>query len=131
MWKLIKRLLLVGLLGWGVYVVYDQYRAGHFTRPDMPEGAFSISYANGLRAIIVDRPDEKATRRYFGFPVDVPFYLKETWSFCSAPREEEKVQVATFMKERNWPGERFEVVCRIEIDKEVVVRGVITSVPKT
>ncbi|MFF0947897.1 hypothetical protein ACFYE9_09565 [Rhizobium leguminosarum] len=112
------------------YSVYDAYRAGYFTRPEMPDGAFSLSYRNGLRAIVVDVPNEQEVRRYFGFPTDVPFYLKDAWSFCSAPADEEKEQVAGFMKNREWPGERFEAVCKIKVDDDVVVRGLITSVPK-
>lgn len=60
----------------------------------------------------------------------VPFYLEHTWSFCSPPSEEDELQVTTFMKNRDWPGERFEAVCKIKVDNEVVIRGVITSVPK-
>lgn len=96
----------------------------------MPEGAFSLSYKNGLRAILVDIPNEKNTRRYFGFPTEVPFYLEEAWSFCSPPSKDERKDVSAFMKGRNWPGERFEAICKIEVDNKVVVRGVITSVPK-
>ncbi len=96
----------------------------------MPEGAFSISFTSGLRAILVDVPNEREARRYFGFPMEVPFYLKDSWSFCYPPTSEDADQVAAFMKARNWPGERFEVVCKIKVDNDVVVRGVITTVPK-
>ena len=119
--------LVVGGVGYGVY---DSYRAGHFSRPEMPPGAFSLSYKNGLRAILVDIPNQMETRRYFGFPLDVPFYLKESWSFCARPTDDDKGHVAEFMKDRNMPGERFEAVCKIKVDDDIVVRGVITSVPR-
>lgn len=83
-----------------------------------------------MRAILVDVPNEQETRRYFGFPNDVPFYLKDVWSYCSPPTEDEGEQVASFMKNREWPGERFEAVCKIKVDNDVAVRGLITSVPK-
>jgi len=96
----------------------------------MPPGSFSISFKNGLRAILVDVPNERDTRRYFGFPVEVPFYLEDVWSFCSPPSDEEAAQVQQFMAQRDFPGERFEAVCRIQVDDETVVRGLITTVPK-
>lgn len=125
-----KRIVFAALvIGLG-FLAYDQYRAGYFTRPDMPEGAFSLSYKSGMRGIVVGIPDEKTTRRYLGFPREVPFYLEDAWSFCRSPREDEQQRVAAFMKDRDWPGERFEAVCEIEVDGEAVVRGWITSVPK-
>ncbi len=96
----------------------------------MPDGAFSISYKNGLRAILVDVPNESETRRYFGFPLDVPFYVSDAWSFCHPPSLEEAPQAALFLEERNMPGERFEAVCKVTLDDDVVVRGLITSVPR-
>lgn len=130
MWKWAKRAVMAAVICCGGYGVYDAYRAGLFTRPNMPEGAFSVSYKSGLRGILVDLPNEKATRRYLGFPRDVPFYLQYAWSFCRPPSEGEQQDVSAFMEGRNWPGERFEAVCKIEVDDKVVVRGLITSVPK-
>lgn len=130
MWKWIKRLLAIALVGVIGYGGFDYYRAGYHTRPEMPDGAFSISFANGLRAILIDVPNERDARRYFGFPMEVPFYLKDSWSFCHPPTAEEKGQVDAFMERREWPGERFEVVCKVKVDEDVVVRGVITTVPK-
>jgi hypothetical protein len=117
------------LMGLG-FLAYNQYRAGYFTRPEMPEGAFSLSYKSGLRGILVSIPDERTTRRYFGYRAEVPFYLEASWSFCRPPREDEQQSVSTFMKRRDWPGERFEAVCEIDVDGEAVIRGWITSVPK-
>jgi hypothetical protein len=130
MWKWVKRLVFSICLVGICYVVYDSYRAGYHTRPDMPDGAFSLSYKNGMRAILVDVPNEKETRRYFGIPSDVPFYLEDAWSFCFPPGEEDAEQVANFMNSRDFPGERFEAVCKIKADNDVVLRGLITSVPK-
>lgn len=130
MWKWVRRIVLAAFAAGGLYTAYDGYRAGYHTRPKMPEGAFSLSYKSGLRAILVDVPDDRETRRYFGFPSDVPFYVKDAWSFCAPPTEEEAEHVASVMNSRNWPGERFEAICKIKVDSDVVVRGIITSVPK-
>lgn len=125
MWKWVIGLLVCAGVG---YVAYDYYRADLHRRPDMPEGAFSISYKNGLRAILVGVPNERETRRYFGFPADVPFYLEDAWSFCTPPTE---MEVKEFESKRNQnPGERLEAICRIDVDGDVVVRGLITTVPK-
>ena len=129
--KWIKGAVLALVIVGGAYVLYDAYRAGFHTRPDMPPDAFSFSYKNGLRAILVNVPNEKATRRYFGTPMQVPFYLEDVWTFCYPPsNDEDKRQAEAFIEKRNWPGERFEAVCKITVDNELVVRGVITSVPK-
>lgn len=130
MWKWAKRAMIIAIVAYGGYAAYDFYRAGLHTRPEMPDGAFSISYKNGLRAILVDVADERPTRRYFGMPLEVPFYLKNAWSFCHPPAGKEVEYAAAFIKERALPGERFEAICRIQVDNETVDRGVITSVPK-
>jgi hypothetical protein len=94
----------------------------------LPEGAFPLSYANGLRANMVGLPDQRDTRRYFGYPFDVPFYLEDAWSTCKAPTEAEIAQIEAEKPSR--PGERVEAVCRIDADGDVVVRGIVTTVPR-
>ncbi|WP_333630742.1 hypothetical protein [Agrobacterium cavarae] len=130
MWVWIKRGLVVAVLAYSGYAIWDYHRAGYFSRPEMPEGAFSISYKTGLRAILVDVEDQRETRRYFGFPMDVPFYLKDAWSLCSPPTKDERPKAEKFIADRSMIGERFEVVCRIQVDNEEVIRGLITSVPR-
>lgn len=127
---MLKWIVLAAVLAGVGYLTYDQYRAGYFTRPPMPEGAFSLSYKNGLRAILVGIPEEKSTRRYLGFGANVPFYLEDAWSFCRPPLEDEMQKVSKFMSDRDWPGERFEAVCEVKVDGRPVVRGWITSVPR-
>lgn len=125
-WIFLVALALI-LLGAG-YVAYDYYRAGFHTRPQMPKGAFSISYENGMRSILVDVADEREARRYFGFPADVPFYLEDAWSFCRPIPRAEATKIMAY-RER-YPGERFEALCTIEVDDEIVIRGFISSVPR-
>ena len=129
MWMKVIVISLVAIIGHFAYEGYrDYYKLGLDTRPEMPPGAFSMSFKSGLRAILVGVPNERDTRRYFGFPAEVPFYLEDAWSFCTPPTEE---YAAEFLAKRgNNPGERFEAVCRIQVDDDEVVRGVITSVPK-
>ena len=125
----VDRTLLLGMfvyLGFGGYL-YNE--AGYWTRPDMPSGAFSLSYKNGLRAIVVGVPDERKSRRYFGFETEVPGYLEDVWSLCSPPTGYEKAEAERFMEQSARPFERIEAVCRIEADGETVIRGLITSVP--
>lgn len=128
--KWIIWVVLLAAGGYFAYGAYDYYMAGYHTRPQMPEGAFSVSYKNGLRGILVDLPDEKATRRYLGVPMEVPFYLEESWSWCNAPTQEDSARAAPFMAERNWPGQRLEAVCKITVEGQEVVRGLIVTVPR-
>lgn len=116
--------------GYAAYGAYDFYMAGHHTRPEMPEGAFSLSYKNGLRGIMVGLPDDRSTRRYLGVPIEVPFYLEDAWSWCSAPTKEESTSAAPFMAQRSWPGQKLEAVCKITVEDEEVIRGLILTVPK-
>jgi hypothetical protein len=67
------------------FIAYDYFRAGFHTRPEMPEGAFSLSYKNGLRAIMVGVPDVRPERKYLGVPFQVQPWYEKSWSFCSAP----------------------------------------------
>ena len=131
MLKLTKWGLAIGVLAGSGYLAYDYYRAGFHTLPDLPPGSFVMSYKNGLRAILIDVADERKSRRYFGFPRKVPFYLENTWSFCRPPNKVDERHILEILKARNWPGERLEVVCKIQVDAEEVPRGYITSVPKT
>lgn len=128
MWA--RRAILTVVIGFGCYVAYDAVMAGYLTRPKMPEGAFSLSFKNGMRAILVGVPDERETRRYLGFPTDVAFYLKDSWSQCSPPTKAQILEVASTMKSGEWPGARLEAICRIKVDNDVVIRGIIASVPK-
>jgi len=118
---------IIDIVGW---VVYDYYRAGLNTRPEMPPGAFSLSYKSGLSAILVDVPDERETRRYFGYPADVPFYIEDAWTFCSAPEGNEVAEAERWLAEADQPGMRVEAICRIDVDAETVIRGIITTVPR-
>lgn len=134
MWKWIGRAVLlgvVGLVGWGVY---GYFRVGLHTRPEMPPGAFWFIYESGLRAILVDVPDERETRRYLGYPADVPFYIEDTWTFCSPPEGQEIAEAERWLNESDPrgrpPGMRVEAICRIDADGEIVIRGIITSVPR-
>lgn len=125
MWK---RIVAVIVLCWVGYSVYGAYKTGLFSRPEMPVGAFSLSFKNGLRAIVVGIDDERQERRYFGVATEVPSYLEEAWSFCTPPTNAEAKEILTIRGNR--PFERAEAVCRIEADEEEVVRGFITTVPK-
>lgn len=124
--KWIGVLLLLGFVGYGVV---DYFRAGYHTRPAMPEGAWSLSFKSGLRGIVVD-VSEDDSRRYLGVPMDVPFYLKDSWSWCYPPKDGEIAQAQAFIAERDWPGQRFEAVCKVSVEDTEVVRGLIISVPR-
>lgn len=62
MWKKIVGVLRA--VGAG-FVAYDYFSAGLHTRPEMPKGAFSLSYKNGMRAILVGIPNEEGISKVF------------------------------------------------------------------
>jgi hypothetical protein len=119
--------VLAALIAFVGYAAYDYYRAGFHTRPDMPEGAFSLSYRNGLRAIVVGVKDERPERKYLGVPFKVPPWFEDTWSFCSVPTAAEQAELS--QKVDLGPAARLEGVCRITADEAKIYRGAIYSVP--
>lgn len=130
MLKWILRGLVICGVAYVGYGTWDYYRGGYFSLPELPKGAFPLSYKNGLRAILVDVPDQREKRRYFGHSLAVPQYLKDAWSTCTPPTKAEAANAVKFIADRNLPGERFEAVCRLQVDKDTVVRGLVTSVPR-
>jgi hypothetical protein len=122
---LLKYALTAIALAGGGWVAYDYFKGGFHTRPPMPEGAFSLSYHNGLRAIVVGRPDLRRERKYLGVPVEVPSWYRDVWSFCTAPTAKERAAAPNM-----GPGARLEAVCRIDVDGQQLIRGAIYSVPK-
>jgi hypothetical protein len=98
----------VVILGGG-YLAYDYYRTGLHTRPELPEGAFSLSYPSGFRAIMVGVPNMKHERRYLGVDFEVPRWFQKAWSFCSVPSTAERAKA-----ENLGPGSRLEAICRIK-----------------
>ncbi len=139
----------MGFFAWLGLAIFDQYRGGFFSLPDIPDGAYPLSFKNGLRAIVLDAdvsdhsydqnwkyfrhlsladPD----RRYLGFPYDVPAWFEDTWSFCKKPTTEEanwiQNQMPKSMRDQVATA-RFDAVCIIEADGKKILRGLIYSVP--
>lgn len=125
-----KRLGLAVFAAWLAYAGNQYVRGGWHKLPEMPDGAFPLSFKSGLRAIVLDLPDERAVRRYFGLPTPAPFFVEGAWSLCSPPEGEEIAEAEYFMATLDQKGVRFEAVCRIDVDGEKIVTGVITSVPR-
>ncbi len=149
MMRWIFRLVVLGILGFAAFWAYDTYRAGYLSLPDLPDGAYTLSFANGLRAIVLDAevPDRggddapkyfrqlsvaNPDRNYLGVPFDVQPWFKDAWSWCKAPTDEEKVDLERMPDDfkRTVENARFEAVCRIDVDGTEVVRGLIFSVPQ-
>lgn len=133
------------------YSVYDGYKAGYFNLPDMPEGAYQISFASGLRGIILEAEVSDASvgdypkwmrrlsqanpeRRYLGLPFDVPEWFVGAWSYCQSPNQEEKAELARTLPQDmqiDLTGARFDFICRLNLDSdEQLLTGLIFSVPQ-
>ncbi len=97
---------------------YDYTSKGLHTRPDMPDNAFWLSSGNGMRAIVVDVPDERPAHKYTTMSMRVPSEYMDDWVFCYPPTEEERASI---------PISPLELVAyfKIEIDGRELSRGVV------
>lgn len=147
--RLKKTLICLALLGGAGYFTYDFFRAGNWSLPELPDGAYTLSFKNGFRAIVLDAdvPDTSKAdapryfrslgvanreRRYFGVPFEVQPWFRDAWSWCEKPTEEEKAEIAKMPAhfQKSVELARFEAVCRIYVDDKSVVRGLVFSVPR-
>jgi len=150
MWKWIRRGLLLAVLGFVSFAIYDKYRAGYWSMPQLQDDEYPVSFKTGFRAIVtVAEPHDpthantgqfyrslrlaNSDRRYFGFPLDVPYWAEDAWSYCTPPTDEENRQ---FFASRsgeelqNLRGMRFDGICTINADGEEIPRGLLFSAPR-
>ncbi|MBT6276667.1 MAG: hypothetical protein HOI95_21335 [Chromatiales bacterium] len=128
MGKWIGRISGVALVGFAAYGGYVYFAGGYHTRPELPKGAFSFSFKSGFRAIALDIPEERETRRYLGVPFDVPFWAEDAWSMCKRPSTEEAAEV---LKQVDMgAGSRLDAICTVEADGTTIRRGAVFSVPR-
>ena len=146
----VSKLIGLGFAGYIAYGVYEHYRAGYFHLPDLPDGAYTVSFSNGLRGIVLDAQVgdnmfksgpailrrlsfANRERKYLGIPMKVAPWFEDAWSTCMAPTDLDSEQVAAAMPEetrKQLRGARLEALCYIEVDNEQVIpRGLIYSVP--
>lgn len=147
----IVRLLVVSVLGYTGYSVYDLYRGGFFSLPDLPSGAYTVSFKSGFRGIVqgieVSNPSgadapallrqlapANPDRNYLGFPMEVAPWFEEVWSTCKPPTDEERAYIETSMPDdmkRRVQGARLDALCYIETDdNQRILRGLLYSIPK-
>jgi hypothetical protein len=150
MLRWILRVLLIGVIGIAGYTAFETYKKGYFSIPDIPDGSYVFSFKSGMRGIVLDadvsdpsvadmpmflrrinfaNPD----RIYFGVPADLAPWIAGAWSICTSPSEEERISFAASFSEdleQKLAHARFDAVCRIDVDGEEVVRGLLYSVPK-
>ncbi len=145
-----SKLLVIGVVGYGGNYVYKLNENGYLSLPDIPTGAYPISFKNGLRGVVYDMDvtdDQYADapkifrrlvmanrdRRFIGFPSDVPRWFEDTWSTCRAGTAEEREFIVSSLPEgmkRDLLGARLDAICSIEIEGErPILRGLIYSVP--
>lgn len=127
--KILGILVLVVIVGSGLWSAYDYYRHGYWTRPDMPPGSFSLIFGNGTRLIVTGVKHESETRKYISRRYNkVPTYYQDAWAFCEPLSAEEVAAVNT-----RWPpspGARFEAFCSLKADGEEIPVALLYSVPK-
>jgi hypothetical protein len=49
MWEWIGRTLFMAVLGGAGFLVYSYYQSGYRDMPDVPDGAFPMSFKGGIR----------------------------------------------------------------------------------
>lgn len=144
------KLLVIGVVGYVGYATYDLHRGGYFSLPDIPTGAYPISFKSGLRGVVYDMDvtdDQYADvpkifrrlgmanrdRRFISLPSDVPRWFEDSWSTCRAGTKEEREFVVSTLPEdikRDLVGARMDAICYIEIEGErPILRGLIYSIP--
>jgi hypothetical protein len=145
----IVRIIGLVVLGLAAFLVYDTHRSGLFSLPELPDGAYTLSFKNGFRAIVLDAEVAdpsggtgskyvrslsyaNSDRKYLGIPFDVQPWFKDAWSWCKSPTEEEKAELERMSDDfkREVENARFEAVCKIDVDGTEVVRGLLFSVPR-
>lgn len=144
------RLLVIGVVGYGGFYVYKLNENGYLSLPDIPAGAYPISFDSGLRGIVYDMDvtdDQYADapkifrrlvmanrdRRFIGLPSDVPRWFEDSWSTCRTGTEEEREYIVGTIPDninRDLVGARLDATCYIEIEGEPpILRGLIYSIP--
>ncbi|MCV2867564.1 hypothetical protein OEW28_02855 [Defluviimonas sp. WL0002] len=143
------RIFAVGVIGVLGLATYDFYRGGYFSLPGIPDNAYLIDFRDGFRAVVIDPEvsdplyanvprhfrrlrNANPDRRYLGVPFEVAPWLRDAWSFCKAPTEEERVYFQESMPDE-WKQSleyaRLDAVCLNSVDGKQVPRGLIYSVP--
>lgn len=127
--RLLGKVLSLAVAGVAVYLVYDYFRAGLHTRPEMSEGAFSLSFNGGPRVILEGIEDERLERTYMSRSYkDLPEYFDNAWSLCRPPTDAEVDGVlASISLDR---GMRLDAVCSLDADGDIIETAVIVSVPR-
>ena len=127
--KWIGRIVLAGVAAVLGYAVYDYYAADLHLRPDMPEGAFSLSFTDGPRVILQDMEDESFTRRYLARSYkSTPEWYRQSWSFCTAPSEAELAEAQGRIASS--PGMRLDAPCTLDVEGEIIPTAQIHSVSR-
>lgn len=148
----IGRIVVLGVVGYVGYGAYDLHRGGYFSLPDIPNGAYPISFKSGLRGVVHDIQVEDDTqastpkwfrrlaranqsRRYLGVPMDVPTWASSKWAKCLPAEAEDQQEIEARMPGdylKDLEGARLDAICFIETDQEdkPIFRGLIYSVPR-
>lgn len=145
-----SKLLLIGVVGYAGFAIYDLNRGGYLSLPDIPDGAYPISFKSGFRAVVhdIEVTDSRyaATSKYFrrlamanrdrrfiGIPSNVPRWFEDTWSTCHRGTDEEREYILSTLPEgvaSEMVGTRLDAICFIEVEGErPLLRGLIFSVP--
>lgn len=145
-----SKLLLIGVIGYGGYYIHKLNEAGYLSLPEIPSGAYPISFPNGFRGIVYDMEVTDSLhadapkifrrltlankdRRFFSIVYDVPEWFEKSWTKCAPGTEEERASaMATIPQDMQQEliGARLDAICYLELEGDrPLLRGLIFSVP--
>lgn len=150
MFKLIWRVLWIGIFGVFALSIYQGYQKGYFNVPEMPPGAYAFSMASGFRGIVLDASVEmeissdmpryfrrivfaNPKRHYLSLEATVPQWMATAWSTCTSPTDVEKDEILANLADDAKlyvTGTRFEAICRVDLDGQPMLRGLLFSAPR-
>ncbi|NIZ63094.1 hypothetical protein DL239_19190 [Sedimentitalea sp. CY04] len=148
MFKWFFRMLLLCIVGVIGFATFGWHQKGLLNIPHLPEGAYAFS-RGGLRGVVFGQEVSNPTgvespkffrqlihvnpeRMYLSLPLQVPHWLEDTWSNCTPPTGNEAADFEQSMPDdlkRNLVGARLDAVCRINLESEEVLRGLLYSIP--
>jgi len=108
---------------------YDYFKLGYHTLPNnTPENSFPLRFENGIRAILVGIDDVEPEREYIAVAMkNIPSYFSDSWAFCKRPDDGAIKKINSSFPPG--PGMKFEAVCELDADGQIIPTAYIYSIP--
>jgi hypothetical protein len=110
--RLLRWIIVVGVVGFLAFAVRDTNHGGYFDMPELADNQYPISFKSGFRAVVTveDMRENRwvlpqafrrlsfvySDRRFFGLPFDNEPWMKDVWSECEYLTEQKAVEYRAF-----------------------------------